>query len=246
MNKNQYFTEEVIQKLKYYVYIYIDPFNNEIFYIGKGKGNRAFSHLNDTSESDKTLRIKEIRSKGKEPVIEILVHGLQDEQTALRVEASVIDLIGLSKLTNKKSGYKSSDYGRMSIEQVLSLYASPEVTIEEPSLLIRINREFRYGMSPIELYDATRGVWKIGKAREKVKYAFAVYGAVIQEIYEVITWLPAGSTLSTRGNLECPDRWEFIGKVAPEDIRGKYIFKNVSRYFNKNSQNPFLYVNIEE
>ena len=49
--------EEVIEQLNSYVYVYIDPRNNEPFYIGKGKGNRLFSHLNESTESRKVERI---------------------------------------------------------------------------------------------------------------------------------------------------------------------------------------------
>lgn len=58
-----------------------DPSNEEIFYIGKGKGNRCFSHLNDTSDNEKVKKIKELKSKGIVPKIEILVHGVDDEIT---------------------------------------------------------------------------------------------------------------------------------------------------------------------
>ena len=43
----------VINKLKYYVYLYSDPETNEIFYIGKGKGNRVFSHLTENKNKYK-------------------------------------------------------------------------------------------------------------------------------------------------------------------------------------------------
>ena len=58
-----------------------DPSNEEIFYIGKGKGNRCFSHLNNTSDNEKVKKIKELISKGIVPKIEILVHGVDDEIT---------------------------------------------------------------------------------------------------------------------------------------------------------------------
>lgn len=38
------FSPETIDHLKYYVYTYADPTNHEIFYIGKGTGNRIFAH----------------------------------------------------------------------------------------------------------------------------------------------------------------------------------------------------------
>ena len=41
------FPKEVIDKLKYYVYLYSDPRDDKIFYVGKGKNNRVFQHLKD-------------------------------------------------------------------------------------------------------------------------------------------------------------------------------------------------------
>ena len=74
------FTPQIQDIIKYYVYLYTDPRTGEIFYVGKGKGNRTFSHLKDLADSEKSQRIREIQSEGLEPKIEILVHGLEDEQ----------------------------------------------------------------------------------------------------------------------------------------------------------------------
>ena len=87
------FSKEVIEKLKYYVYLYSDPRDNKIFYIGKGKNNRVFQHLNDKSEKEKAMKIQELISIGLKPKIEILVHGISDEYTAKKIEASIIDLL---------------------------------------------------------------------------------------------------------------------------------------------------------
>jgi hypothetical protein len=45
----------------YYVYMYIDPRNNQEFYYGKGRGRRKFSHLKGKSNSDKAKRIAAIK-----------------------------------------------------------------------------------------------------------------------------------------------------------------------------------------
>jgi len=33
-------------------------------------------------------------------------------------------------------------------------------------------------------------------------------------------------------------RWEFIGKVAPDTIRNKYIGESIAHYFHKGNANP--------
>ncbi len=33
------------EKLGYYVYLYVDPRDEKVFYIGKGKGERCLDHL---------------------------------------------------------------------------------------------------------------------------------------------------------------------------------------------------------
>ena len=66
------FTPEVADRLKYYVYRLIDPRNGETFYVGKGIGNRVFSHVKGELEVDddivteKYQRIREIRVDGFE------------------------------------------------------------------------------------------------------------------------------------------------------------------------------------
>ena len=39
------FDEKTQQALGYYVYMLIDPSNNKPFYVGKGKNNRVFDHI---------------------------------------------------------------------------------------------------------------------------------------------------------------------------------------------------------
>ena len=41
-----FFNRNTIDNLKFYVYGLKDPFTNKYFYIGKGKANRVFSHVN--------------------------------------------------------------------------------------------------------------------------------------------------------------------------------------------------------
>lgn len=101
-------------------------------------------------------------------------------------------------------------------------------------------------MSDEELYEATRGVWKVGPRREEAKYALAVHDGIVREVYEITEWQPAGTTpYSTRNEDELPleGRWEFVGGLAAPEIRQAYIGASVSDYFQRGQQNPITYVN---
>ena len=72
---NNQFTQEVIEQLKYYVYLLIDPTTNKPFYVGKGQGNRIFSHVqsvigstNDPNE-DKKNKTENIKKKKKKNIL---------------------------------------------------------------------------------------------------------------------------------------------------------------------------------
>jgi len=238
-------SQAVRRRLGYYVYLYVNPFTDQVFYVGKGKNERVLEHLDDTTETRRRQIIEEIRAQGKEPRIEILVHGLWSEEEAYRIEAAVIDLLGTGSLTNSVRAWRSQYHGRMSLEELVALYDPEKVTVEEPALLIRINQTYRYGMSEVELYDATRGVWKLSENRDKAKYAMAVYEGVVREVYEIQHWFPAGTTFSTRGprGVVMPGRWEFVGRLADDAIRNKYRLKSVEDQFASHSQNPISYVN---
>ena len=120
------------------------------------------------------------------------------------------------------------------------------VTVTEPSLLIRIAQLFDPKMSRAQLYEVTRGVWKVGTRRDGVQFALAVAEGVVREVFEVQRWHPAGSTPYTtrpRSQVAIEGRWEFTGVVANERIRDKYLDASVAHYFARGNSNPILYVN---
>jgi hypothetical protein len=87
----------------YYVYVYIDPRNNEEFYYGKGKGWRKEAHLWDTSSTEKVKRIKAIKREGQEPVIKVIASRLT-EQEAFLIEKTLLWKLG-KLTTNIASGH---------------------------------------------------------------------------------------------------------------------------------------------
>ena len=235
--------KDVARQLGHYVYIYIDPRTGKPFYVGKGVGQRALAHLSSEVEDQKRQILQELESAGQKPRIDILAHRLPDKETALRVEAAVIDLFNLDKLANRMRGWRSIELGRWPLADLVAHYAAKPVHIDDPVLLIRINKLYRPGMSPDELYEVTRRAWRAGRRRETARFACAVFEGVVREVYEIGQWRIA---LPREGEAWEGERWEFVGEIADESIRSKYRDRRVESYFTRGSQNPIIYVNCYE
>ncbi len=250
------FSPKAIEQLGYYVYVYSNPDTRKPFYVGKGQGNRAFEHLKDRAETEKTQAIEQIRALGKEPLIEILAHGL-DETTALKVEAAAMDLLGIQNLTNRQRGHESGLFGRIEASELNARYdhgTLDETDFIDNVVLIKINRSYRGDMLPFELYEMTRGYWKMSLEQAKwVNIALAVYDGMVIEAYRVARWLPAGSTafaMESRQKdgalqavrVEGAKRLEFVGAVADERTRDRYVGKSVASMFSLGQANPIRYV----
>ena len=238
-------TAEVDEMLKYYVYVYFDPRDGKPFYIGKGQGNRYLSHLNEQSEKSKVKKIAEIRQANMEPRIDILRYGLSNSEAHL-VEAAAIDLIGRPPLTNIMSGIHPTSFGRITSHELEIINNPKPGVVDVKTILITINQQYRSDMTPQELYEATRGIWRCnGPRRDRAEYAMAVYQGVVREVYRIDKWYRSGEgtqnyeTRDSSNFKNCyPPRWEFEGGVADDELRKKYI----GVFVGKGGQNPIRYV----
>lgn len=112
----------------------------------------------------------------------------------------------------------------MSLRDGVATYQKKRCKIDEPAILIRINKLYRYGMTGAELYDITRGVWKVNTDRAaRARYAFAVYQGIVREVYAINRWLDAGSTYSAQNphGARIKGRSEFAGTLAEDRVRRK-------------------------
>jgi len=117
-------------------------------------------------------------------------------------------------------------------QQLMAWLDAESVEITDPMILVRINRLYRPDMSPTELYDTTRRSWLVGERREGARYALALYTGRVLESYQIDGWVKAVE----------PGRWEFIGRVADDPIRDRYVGRTVKSYLVAGNQHPIVYV----
>ena len=103
--------------------------------------------------------------------------------------------------------------------------------ITENIIAIKVNQSYKENMTEIELYDITRGFWKVDiKKAQQADYAISVYKGTIIEVYKIEKWLPAGLIKrTTLPEAEVPKgRYGFDGEIAEKEIRDKYIGKSIA------------------
>lgn len=96
----------------------MDPLSNKVFYVGKGTGDRAYTHnqfKDGNNNYYKDSFIKNLHKQGLNPVVKIVKY-FSDEQEAYNYEERLIESIGIDNLTNitenarppSKQGWKPS------------------------------------------------------------------------------------------------------------------------------------------
>lgn len=213
---------EVAHVLRYYVYALRDPRGGKVFYVGKGIGDRINSHVREAgkdleSERAKLRTINEIEASGEEVELLFLRTGIQHESEAFAVEQAVIDAFYADHhpLTNLVRGHNSGAQGLATLPVVVARHrALPCPAIEAPVIMLKIQNGWRPDISERELYEATRGYWRIGGwVRENARYCLGIAYGVVRGVYRID---PDSWALSPQPWDEGKNRWGFTGSSAPE------------------------------
>lgn len=236
------FKQSVKEALAYYVYALVDPRDNRIFYIGKGRGNRVFQHaeaaLDESEQSLKLDTIRRIISEGRQVAYYILRHNLEEKEAYL-VESTLIDMLTYPKfnranqLTNLSTGHHQWDEGIKSVEELNALYDCPKIEIKDGDyiLLVSLNQSYNQTKAKgvykrIDLYESTRKYWAIGSGQaEKVNYVLGVYKGIVRCVIKVKShkWLAKAED----GTVFNKPRCCFEGELCPDSM---YLNKDVSDY----------------
>ena len=259
------FSEKAIESLNgFYVYALIDPRNEKVFYIGKGAGNRVFSHEIESgklreSEKKKIQQIREIENSGYS-VKRLIVNWGLSENEAFVAEATLINLLNRMpdiQLTNEVSGHHVHE--SLTTEEFELQYGAVPLEkedIKHSILVIKINKLYGRGMSEEELYDAVRGFWaaslKSIEAR-KVKYVFGVYNGLIVGVYKPDVWhygyemidIPQREILTPEDYERIKNRVYFVcNDYRNLDDEGQfYLHKSIAKLkVNQSAQNPITYL----
>ena len=245
------FDQKTITSLGYYVYMLVAPRNKQPFYVGKGKGNRVFQHVEDAKNNpgistDKYDVIRDIINHKLNVEHVIICHGLKDEQDAYRIECVLIDTLNYlgQNLTNAVLGHGSSSSGIMTTNEITNMYnAQPLNSIANDCVIININGQYNRCMGAQGIYNATKECWRMNASRvKKIKYVLSEYRGLIVEVFEVSEWYQKNRPyISGKKSGQTYEGWGFNGKVASDDVRNLYINKSIAHTKKKGQANPVTY-----
>ena len=240
--------KKFFDELEFYTYALceISEDNKRIpFYIGKGKNDRCLRHLEEKKDNERSRKIKNLAAS-KKLGIDILAYGLSEPESFI-VESVCIDLMNIDNLTNTVRGH-GDNTKRLPIGELASMMVTRDkITIppEHKGVAFLLEKSFMHYFGDLELLEHTRGIWT-KKQPESVKYAYATYRGIIKEVFEIYTWVPAGTQQYFTRELDpqkVAKRHEFVGKKAPEEIRNKYIGELIDK--KRSFGDPFVKVGFD-
>ncbi|NOS55745.1 MAG: GIY-YIG nuclease family protein [Cyclobacteriaceae bacterium] len=204
MNKQRRFDPLQIKRLGNYVYALRDPRDRKIFYVGKGKANRVFSHFNKADKvnsnsanlntiDSKTLRILDIWKHDEDVEWIILAHNLAIKHNITDyVESAIFDCLSESQngdTLNENVPPKSS---RLSPDDIIA-FAAGYVNPKTPLATVFIFPIHNTAQGLTSIYNATRAAWYVTRTNQNVSQAYAtgLKNSISIGSFEISKWVAA-------------------------------------------------------
>jgi hypothetical protein len=237
----QRFSQTTIENLGCYVYALVNPITQEIFYIGKGTGDRVFQHEREDGGKEKYSIMEEIKMAGLEVGKLIIRRGLTEDQ-ALHVEAAFLDLWPYQnagkRLANIQGGRQSLDHGMLTVDEAEAFYAVEKMEKDEfrhNAVIININRSY---LKEGNIYDAVRGNWAVSaKGLERFPIAIAEYRGVFRAVFKIRNW-QATAEISKRGK----PRMRFTGLDVSHEPEYQIYMRKLNGFKRHGQANPVQFV----
>ena len=236
------FPPGVADKLGAYVYLLVDARTGRTFFVGRGRGDRCFRHVEaartavdgaataTTGEKYPGLdRIRDAESDGRPVRIEVLRHGLTGAEADL-VVAAVDDALALGVPT--RLGAQRAP----AVELGAALARRAKIKRRHQAVLLRIGP---YGADAD--YATARHGWRIGRrwtdtgSVRSPRWAVLVAGDLVEAVYRIDGWEPSAAVA---GGAE---RWSFTGERDPE-LESRYVGRSVAAYLGTGTPSQVTYV----
>lgn len=243
------FNPNTIKQLKYYVYVLTYKENNKevVFYVGKGKANRVFSHFNYLSKMDvnQILNNKEIVLTDKQKTIinsnqiySYIINGELTENEALSAESQLISLLkrfDSFELTNIVNGHKP--FGIYDTRYVDGKY-SKQIDLFDFSkknkvniLAFKVNDYYYYESINKDSRCVLEGMWKLNIDRaNKADIVIGVHNSIIFGVYKMVK----GSAIKINNKFK--DQRELDDFAEFSKYRGKRITGEDYEWLVKNKR----------
>ncbi|MCG8577725.1 MAG: GIY-YIG nuclease family protein [Flavobacteriales bacterium] len=125
------------QIAEYFVYGLVDPRDQTVFYIGKGKGNRPYDHIYKSESTGKITsfkieRIEAIQKQGFQPDVKFYLQDLFEHEAFLLEEILILrigrKIKGYGPLTNILVGgqYEEKFKAELTPQEIVNLYSKAE------------------------------------------------------------------------------------------------------------------------
>jgi hypothetical protein len=255
------FPPGVAAKLGWYVYLLTDPGSGQPFYVGRGRGDQCFRHLeagrrnaatanhqpSDASDAaDATNaadgfpeleRIREVEGSGSAVQLEILRYRMSSDESRL-VQAATADVLGLQP--DLKLG------GQRQPAAALGTRLAKRAKFKRDHLVVLL----RIGDRGADMgYETVRHDWRIGRrwidpsSSRSPRWAVIVAGELIVAVYGIERWEPtplpgpagpvgpSGAPGPATFTARSTYRHSFIGE-RDDELEGRYVGKSVRTYLS--------------
>lgn len=239
------------ERLGYYVYGLFDSGEPAWpFYIGKGSGNRVFSHAmgeavevrEDDPLGQKLQHINDIKHSGRTVRHKIIRFGLSEDE-AFKIEAALIDLVNHIRpdtLKNEISGQGVAE-GFYDASDLAMSFGAKALETDLPLLVIKIERRWsellaKYGSASSvptsDIFDVTKGDWKLSISRaQRAECVLAVARGLVRAVFVPSGWSDTGHE----------NRKIMTGQSDSSKFK-HFVGTSVAHLFERGSQNPIRYL----